>query len=569
MLVLVLFAFVAGIVTILSPCILPVLPIILSGSVGGRARPLGIVVGFVASFTLFTLTLSSIVRATGLSSDFLRNFSMLILLFFGLSLTVPRIEERLVRLFSKINFAGSSVPKNGFSGGLLIGLSLGLVWTPCVGPILASVISLALTGSVTASALFITLAYALGTGVPMLIIAYGGRTLITKNTWLLSKTEIIRKIFGILMMLLAVGLFLNLDRQLQTWVLEKFPNYGIGLTRIEENKLVDEALSKLKTEPTSKSNSIGQPLDEFVNKAPDFIAGGEWINSQPLSLADLKGKVVLVDFWTYTCINCIRTLPYLKSWNEKYKDKGLVIIGVHTPEFEFEKNLKNVQKAAIDFGLTYSIMQDNNYSTWNAYRNRYWPAKYFVDKKGVIRQAYFGEGHYDESEKLIQTLLNETSEEIVLEPINNPTYQLYSKTPEIYLGHSRLEFLDAREKIVPNEFSNYTFPNPLQANHFALKGSWLIGKEVSQASAGSALELKFDAKEVFLVMRSDKKTSVRVLLDGKLVDQSVSGKDVKEGQVIISDDRLYHLINLPKNGVHILRLEFIDEGTQLYAFTFG
>ncbi len=385
MIILIAFAFLAGIITILSPCILPILPIVLSGSFGSKRKPLGIVVGFVLSFTLFTLFLSVLVKATGISADALRSLSIIIILIFGISLILPQFQVFMERLFSRLS--GKFAVKGnheGFHGGVFIGLSLGLVWTPCVGPIIASVITLAATSSVNFAAFFITLSYALGTAIPMLAIMIGGRSLFQKIPWLLPNTGKIKKVFGVLMILTAIGIFFNIDRKFQVFILDKFPSYGTGLTKIEENSAVKDQLNNIFQDGSKNSTGQTTTLGNY-GPAPEIIPGGEWINSEPLQISSLRGKVVLVDFWTYTCINCIRTLPYLKDWNEKYRDKGLVIIGVHSPEFEFEKNVNNLNKAISDYEITYPVVQDNNFSTWSAYSNRYWPAKYLIDKDGESR----------------------------------------------------------------------------------------------------------------------------------------------------------------------------------------
>lgn len=538
MILLIIFSFIGGIVTILSPCILPILPIVLSGTVGeGKRKPLGIVAGFVLSFTFFTLFLSAIVKATGISADVLRNISVVVLSLFGLSLLIPKIQFYIEMFFSRISGRVSTQGKgNGFFSGLLIGLSLGLLWTPCVGPILASIITLAASNTVNSASVFITLAYSLGTAIPMLIIMQGGRNVINKVPWLLPNTGKIQKAFGLLMIITAILIYFSVDRKFQAFILEKFPNYGVGLTKIEDNQIVKDQLKKLKSE---KNNNLFDNLNNsFYPLAPELIDGGQWFNSQPLTLNSLRGKVVLIDFWTYTCINCIRTLPYLKSWHEKYKDKGLVIIGVHTPEFEFEKNPDNVEKAIKDFGLEYPIMQDNNYDTWNAYNNRYWPAKYFIDKDGKVRSTHFGEGEYDESEKLIQELLKEAGMLKEDMAVNNPDYSIESRTPETYLGLNRRV-----------ESSNLTFD-----------GLWNVESERALPGKGSSLEYIYEAKNVFLVMGSKNKIpgNVKIYLDKNLIKE-----------IEVNDYRLYELIKLENSGKHKLRIEFLDSNLELYAFTFG
>lgn len=558
MILLILFSFLAGVVTILSPCILPVLPVILSGGVtSGRSKPFGIIAGFVLSFTFFTLFLSAIVKATGLSADALRGVSVFVILAFGLSLVIPGLQTKVERLFSRLAVKTPIVNKgDGFFGGLLIGLSLGLIWTPCVGPILASIITLAASNTIAAGSVAITFAYALGTAVPMMVIMSGGRTLLAKVPWLLTNTANIQRIFGILMIVTAFSIFSNFDRRFQAYILEKFPGYGVGLTKLEDNKAVKDELLKLK----EKGSILEELGGGFYLQAPELIQGGRWFNSEPLKLSELKGKVILVDFWTYTCINCIRTFPYLKNWHEKYKDMGFVIIGVHTPEFEFEKNPDNVAQAVKDFGLEYPIMQDNDYATWRAYNNRYWPAKYFIDHEGRVRSTHFGEGEYDESEKMIQTLLKEAGSLESDMPIKNVGYRNESKTPETYLGYSRINNFSSVEPINPDRESLYTIPSSLKSNNFAYGGRWVVKDEKAEPFKSATLVFNYESKNVFLVMGPKGKSTgfVNVYLDDKFVTK-----------LEINEYRLYDIIKLDRSGNHILKLEFLDSNLELFAFTFG
>ncbi|MFA5136192.1 MAG: cytochrome c biogenesis protein DipZ [Patescibacteria group bacterium] len=565
------FAFLAGIVTILSPCILPVLPIILSSTIGGKdtgkARPSGVVVGFILSFTLFTLFLSSIVKISGISSDTLRTVSVFVIAGFGISLFVPRFQLFIEKIFSRLSdLLPRGGVKPGFGPGLLIGLSLGLLWTPCVGPILASVISLAISGTVTFDAFVITLAYSLGTAIPMFLIMIGGQTILIKVPWLLANTAKIQRVFGILMIVTAIGIFNNVERKIQTYILNAFPQYGAGLTKFEDNKAVQTELKKITESKNMDKKDLGKPMQQMNQLAPEIIPGGEWLNTKPLTLAELKGKVILIDFWTYTCINCQRTFPYLKQWWKKYQDKGLVIIGVHSPEFEFEKDKNNLKQAIKDFDLTYPVVQDNDFSTWQAFENRYWPAKYIIDKDGFIRYTHFGEGEYDKTEAVIQELLKETGVS-TLSPPQNPKIQTFGRTPETYLGYGRLDRFSSPEQIKRNISSTYTSPPLLPANSFAFKGRWTIMEEYAVPENGSELLFNFEAKEVFLVMRiTGKPSKIAVYLDNKI---QYFGEDNKNGSVTVDTDKLYKLIKLPTPGKHILRLEFNDANVQLFAFTFG
>ncbi len=514
MAILILFAFLGGIVTILSPCILPLLPIILgSGVTGGKRKPLGIITGFVLSFTFFTLFLTSLVRLTGISADSLRLFAAAVILLFGLVLVVPHLSAWWEKLTSKVTNLRPA-EGSGFVGGLIVGVSLGLVWTPCVGPILAAVISLAITGSVNASAVPIVLAYALGTAIPLFLILIGLKKFIPRLPWL-------QQAFGVLMVLTAIAIYSGLDRQFQAFVLDKFPNYGANLTKLEDNSLVKQQLQDM----TEEAKSPGKT-------APELDGGTRWLNSQPLSLQGLMGRVVLIDFWTYSCINCIRTLPYLTAWDDKYKDKGLTIIGIHSPEFEFEKNPENVLSAMKDFGINYPVVQDNDFVIWRAYQNRYWPAKYLIDKNGQIRYTHFGEGAYAQTEAKIQELLGEKSELVSL-----PEHQSQTRTPETYLGSLRA---------IPN--------NPI----YSLSGNWLNTPEYIQGQAGSSLKLIFDAKEVNLVVKPlNGPASLELNLDGQTLEP-----------IMVSEDKLYNLVKLDSPNRHQLIITLTGP-LQLFAFTFG
>ncbi len=589
MLILILFAFIAGIVTILSPCILPILPIVLSSSLtGGKKRPFGIVLGFIASFTFFTLLLSSLVKATGIGSEMLRTSAIVMIGLFGISLLIPATQVLLEKVFSRISAlvpVSRNTENSGIVGGFIVGLSLGLLWTPCVGPILASVITLALTGTTTFSAIFITLAYSMGTALPMLAIMYGGRALLQKNHWLLENTARIQKGFGIIMIAMAVALFFGIDRKIQTILLTAFPEYGTGLTAIENNPLVLQQLgivgdrSGSPTVGTQLSASLLPDLGQAPN--PEFIGATKWINSEPLSLSsNLQGKVVLVDFWTYSCINCIRTFPYLTDWYSKYKDKGLVIIGVHSPEFEFEKVEKNVLQAMNDFKIEYPVVQDNEFAIWKSYRNQYWPAHYLIDSKGHIRSTHFGEGAYAETEKQIQELLKEAGEQVdvpVTQDPSSPQFRIGARiTPETYLGSARAQSYIETQTPVPTQSTGksatFTYRGNLSAGEVGLLGDWLVEEErVTSRSPGATLFLKFRAGKVFLVLggTSEDGKSVSVKIDGESIPEKYQTSDFQSGAIPITMDRKYDIFD-SRTSVeeHTLELQ-LPPGISAYAFTFG
>jgi thiol-disulfide isomerase/thioredoxin len=481
---------------------------------------------------------------------------------------IPKVQLWIEIFFSRLsNKLPQSNANPSYWSGVLVGLSLGLLWTPCVGPILASVISLAITGTVTLDAVFITLSYAVGTAIPMFFIMYGGQNIFQKVPWLLKNTANIQKAFGVVMILTSLALLTNLDRKFQTFVIQTFPQYGAGLTKIEDTAAVQNQLEKASQTSSARPRAKSGVLQPKGVRAPALVAGGSWFNTKPLLLDELKGKVVIIDFWTYSCINCQRTIPYLKTWWEKYKDNGLVIIGVHAPEFEFEKSEKNVQKAISDFGITYPVVQDNDFATWKAYDNNYWPAKYIIDAEGFIRYSHFGEGKYDETEKVIQELLEEAGATDVSSEISNPAYTTYARTPETYLGFQRIRNFAANETIAQDKSQNYSLTGELQRNEVAFTGQWQVSSEYAKPEKNGKLLLNFESKEVFLVMRpTNGQSKVRVLVDGK---PQYFGDDVQDGLVTVSADTLYKLVKLPKAENHILELQFEDNSIELYAFTFG
>ncbi|MBP9820367.1 thioredoxin family protein, partial [Candidatus Woesebacteria bacterium] len=399
--------------------------------------------------------------------------------------------------------------------------------------------------------------------------------LLQRVPWLVQHTGYIQKGFGAVMVLMGLAIYFNVDRQFQTWVLQTFPNYGTGLTKIEENKAVQERLNQLDGSQ-SETNTEGRPLFELQEsmsypQAPDFTGGTNWINSEPLLLSDqLQGKVVLVDFWTYSCINCIRTFPYVTKWYETYKDKGFVIVGVHAPEFEFEKNADNVMAAMEEYGITYPVVQDNDFQIWRAYNNRYWPAHYLIDKTGKIRYTHFGEGKYSETENKIRELLGE--EQIVIsEEEVRPNNR--SQSPEIYLGYKRAAnyVRPGSGEIVLDETARYTLPTealPLHA--VGLEGSWKVEAErIVAGETGAKLHLHFTAGKVHLVLTPPDQGNgrVRVLLNGQPLESGTEDVD-DQGSLLVTSARKYDVASFDETADATLTLEF-SEGTSAYAFTFG
>jgi cytochrome c biogenesis protein CcdA/thiol-disulfide isomerase/thioredoxin len=572
MAILIIFAFLAGIVTVLSPCVLPVLPAILAAGTGkGRYRYLGIIVGFTASFIFFTLALTALVQATGISANFLRYLAIFILIAFGIVMIFPKLGDLFSRSTSAISDLGEGLQARsrklgtGFFSGLLLGLALGLVWTPCAGPILAAITTLVATHAISQEIVLITFAYTLGSALPMLLIAFGGSKALTSSRFLSKHAEGIRQGFGVLMIATALAIAFNYDSVFQQYLLTYVP-----LVEIEDTPVVKEQLAKLRLADNNPFAKAAESTDlsslPKIAGAPDFVGITHWLNSDPLTMSQLRGKVVLIDFWTYSCINCVRTLPYVNKWYDTYHDKGFVVVGIHSPEFEFEKDTGNVADAIKRFHIHYPVAQDNNLATWQAYSNIYWPAHYLIDQNGIVRQVHFGEGGYLETENAIRSLLG-------LAPLEGKEVIAAKRaiTPETYLGYKRAAGYASEENIREDQTANYSYSAPLPDNKIGLKGLWEIKEEnIISKSDASRLELNFIATRVYLVLGGHSTKPIRLLLDGKPLPKEYYTKDMdKEGNIIVKEARMYDLINLKGHyGRHLLTLE-IPKGIETFAFTFG
>jgi len=580
MILLLVFSFLAGLVTILAPCIWPVLPIVLSSSIAGKKghqRPLGITLGVILSFTIFTLAVSSIVHIFHFDPNLLRILAVIIIIFFGLMMIIPSLSTKFSLFVSKLAniFGQNTVNKgNDFLSGFVIGLSLGIVWTPCAGPILATIAALASTGQVTLFVVLITFAYALGAGIPLFIVTYGGQQFIVRAKSLNKYTGRIQQVFGLVMILAAIAIYTNFDQTLQLTLINKFPALGTVVNGFENSQLVTNQLNILKGNSTGTQAVDTSGLFNTDTPASDFVGIDKWLNTNgtPLMIAGLKGKVVLVDFWTYTCINCIRTLPHVITWYDKYKNDGFVVIGVHTPEFAFEHNIQNVENAIKADDIRYPVAQDNEYATWNNYNNQYWPAEYLIDVNGNIRRTDFGEGQYDQMELAIQTLLKESGKQVAVKlsgmPDQTPTAQI---SPETYLGSARMQYYFPTGTL-SNGTQNFTLADNLSQNSFSYGGQWTINSEDAVAGDKATLNYNFIADKVYIILRPSnaKPGIVKVYLDGKIIDASVAGADVKNGLISVDTDRLYSVVDLRgKTESHLLRLEFKTPGIQVYTFTFG
>jgi cytochrome c biogenesis protein CcdA/thiol-disulfide isomerase/thioredoxin len=406
------FAFVAGVLTILAPCTLPVVPLVLGGVAGnGRRRIVGIFVGFALAFLATTVVFAAALAAAGITTERLRVAAAIVLGLVGLSLAWPRLE-RLVDVFLRplqergtSRLAASTDQSTGWLGGLAIGAGIGVIWAPCVGPIMAAVIAAAVAGGPTPLAIVIGAAYVAGAIVPLAAIARWGRR--ATQAVQPRRADRTRRGFGVVMTVAAILILTGLDRPLQARLTESLPaELGSALFAIEQQPAVQDDLAALR--PSAAADTDRIPL-ENLGPAPELAGITTWINSEPTSLAALRGKVVLVHFWTFGCINCIHVQPYVKAWFDRYAAAGFVVIGVHTPELSYERDIGNVRDAVARADVRFPVAFDPEFATWKAYRNSYWPAFYFVDRAGAIRHVHFGEGDYDGSEAVIRELLAEAS----------------------------------------------------------------------------------------------------------------------------------------------------------------
>jgi cytochrome c biogenesis protein CcdA/thiol-disulfide isomerase/thioredoxin len=595
MLVLIIFAFLAGVGTALSPCVLPVLPALLSaGAAGGRRRPLGVVLGLSITFTVTIVGVASVVDGVGLGSDPLRALSVVVLLAFGVVLLMPRVSARLEAPLSRLARFGPRSGGNGFWSGLLVGGALGFVYTPCASPILAAVISVSAASGRT---LVLAIVYAAGSALVLLALTLGGRS-VFERVRRAGRGDLLQRAMGAVMILTAIAILTNLDVNFDQLIAEQIPDVnltaGLECSQSVTSRLHEITGHRARFVPANGSSACGSSGGSVavaarsapaatllatarklpaLGMAPEFSETEDWFNTpaaRPLSISGLRGRVVLVDFWTYTCINCIRTLPYLKAWDKAYRSDGLTIVGVETPEFPFEREAGNVRDAISRFGLHYPVVQDNRMGTWNAYGNEDWPADYLIDSRGQVRYVSIGEGDYGQTETAIRALLAEAGarpgargrpEDVVV-----PSQQA---TPETYLGTNRAEGWLAPPR---NGLHDYGGPvtGSLALNEFAYSGAWRIAGQPATAVSGAGIDVEFQARNVYLVMSSpgERPLPVQVLLDGRPIAARDAGADVHDGVVTVREQRLYSLVSLPADARGHLTLRFAP-AVSGYAFTFG
>jgi cytochrome c biogenesis protein CcdA/thiol-disulfide isomerase/thioredoxin len=572
MVLLILVAFIAGLVTAVSPCVLPILPVVLATGAGGdRRRPYLVIAGLIASFSFFTLASVQLIGALHLPSSTLRDVAIVVIAVFGLTLVVPALTTRFERATARVPAIGARLAYAGgagVAGGLITGVGLGLVWTPCAGPILGAITSLAVTAPGSGATLALVVAYSIGAGLPLLAIALGGRAALAR-LHLRSAAGWANRALGILVLATAGLMAVGADTALSADLTNALPDWTGTLQTIERTGPVQSALGDLSAGGSASSSApgLGQGSGPL---APDFTGIDQWLNSSPLTMSGLRGKVVLVDFWTYSCINCIRTLPYVESWYQRYAADGLVIVGVHTPEFAFEHDTGNVTAAIARFGITYPVAQDNEFKTWGAYSNQYWPADYLIDAGGHIRETHFGEGDYAKTEASIRALLAEAGSAALPTPGTSSAAPPFGsgQTPETYLGSDRSSSL-ANRGSTPAGTGSFTLPGQLPDDTFALQGTFDVQPEsITATTSGDQLELSFQARDVYLVMAADSAVTVTVKVTG--TDGAQGTEDVAvDGSLTVGPARLYHLVHLPAAARGTVTITFNAPGARAYAFTFG
>lgn len=547
------FALIEGIGLILSPCILPVLPLVLATSAtGGAARPFGIITGFIAAFTAFALFSRAVIQYTGIDAELLRHLSLVFLLVFGAVLLFDKLGARFMAFTDTLARKGTDAiarhdKGGGFKGGMAIGALIGFVWTPCAGPIMAAAIVQVVQAETNIHAAIITLMFVTGAGMPMLALALFGRGLAQRLDGLKKHANNLRRAMGAIIIAMAVLIWSGADVALLTRPPGNAPRFDQAATALRE------------------------PL-ETPYTAPGITGIETWFNTAAhVSFADLKGKVVLVDFWTYSCINCVRTLPYVTAWYERYKNDGFVVVGIHTPEFPFEREADNVQNAVTKHGITYPVGMDNSWATWKAFQNRYWPAHYLIDKNGRVVYTHFGEGNYDVTENNIRYLLGiqDAVPGAVVTPAGRATA---GQTPETYLGTARVKSFLPQGGLEKDADKSYAFANPLPLHHWSLEGDWLAEKAgITALSSGAKLRLHFKSGKVFLVLGTldGNPVDVQIKLNGKPVTARTAGKDIQNGILTVTHETLYELIAQNPVAEATLEIEADRAGLQAYAFTFG
>jgi cytochrome c biogenesis protein CcdA/thiol-disulfide isomerase/thioredoxin len=524
------------------------------------------------------------------ANEFGRAIAITLLALFGASLLSDRVATTIARPFVAIgnrlanDLAASSKPS--VLGSLLLGVATGFLWAPCAGPILGLVLTGAALQGANIHTTLLLMSYGAGAATSLALALFVGGSIFARLKMSLGVSERLRQVAGVAVLAGVAVIGLGLDTSLlarlsytSTNSLEQFvltnlePRQQASLSAAPQNG-GSTAISKV----ASKSFASGLPIE---GQAPSLSGAVTWLNSPPLSMTELRGKVVLIDFWTYSCINCIRTLPYVRAWAEKYKDEGLVVIGVHSPEFAFEKNIENVKRAVRDFQITYPVAIDNDYKIWRAFHNSYWPAHYLIDAEGRIRYHQFGEGEYVETEDAIRDLLREAGKKIAASaPVDpNATGAEESadlkdlRSDETYIGYQQASNFASEQGVLVNASQVYSVEN-LKLNEWGLNGDWTVkAQEATLNKSDGGIKYKFDARDLNLVLGASSDHSAirfKVMIDGKAPGKDHGSDTDADGNGTIDATRLYQLVRQSGSiGPHVFEIQFLEPGVKAYAFTFG
>jgi cytochrome c biogenesis protein CcdA/thiol-disulfide isomerase/thioredoxin len=572
MLVLIL-AYLGGVLTILSPCILPVLPFVFARADRPFARNgLPMLLGMALTFALVA-TLAAVGGSWAIQANqYGRIVAMVVLAVLGLTLLSTRLAEWISRPFVALGnkLSQRSDEDDSIWSAAGLGVATGLLWAPCAGPILGLLLTGAALNGASLQTSLLLLTYAAGAATSLaLALVIGGRVFsLMKRS--LGAGEWVRRVLGVLVLAGVVAIAFGFDTGVLTRV-------SLASTGGIEQKLIDAARPAPAPQPEIKQ---GEPLP-VEGQMPSLQGATQWFNSAPLSVQSLRGKVVLVDFWTYSCINCIRALPYVHAWADKYKDHGLVVIGVHAPEFAFEKDPQNVAKAIKDLGVDYPVALDNDYAIWKGFNNEYWPAHYFVDTQGRIRHHHFGEGEYQQSEDVIRQLLTEAGQKNLPGGYVQPGAQGAEaagsgdvmRSPETYVGYARAENF-AGGQVAHDDAWTYHAPKTLMTNQWALDGRWTVRNENAQLDAANgSIVYRFRGRDLHLVLgpsHDGKPVRYRVTIDGKAPGADHGADTDADGNGTVTSQRLYQLVRQANGtGERTFEITFLDPGVQAYAFTFG
>jgi cytochrome c biogenesis protein CcdA/thiol-disulfide isomerase/thioredoxin len=574
---LILLAYLGGVLTILSPCILPVLPFVFARSDQPFVRSgLPLLGGMALTFAVVA-TLAAVGGGWAVQANEIgRWLALALLALFALTLIFPALSDRMTRPLVAwgSRLTEKTGQQRGVGSSLLLGVATGLLWAPCAGPILGIIFTTAALKGASASTTLLLLAYALGAATSLALALLAGGKIFARMKRSLGAGEWIKKGLGIAVLVGVAAIAAGLDTRVlarlstaQTSGIESKLAQFLGIGGMDQTSAIQ-----------TKDGKLVLPVE---GELPPLDGIGPWINSPPLTREQLKGKVVVIDFWTYSCINCLRSIPYVRAWYDRYKDDGLVVIGVHAPEFAFERNFDNVKKAVADLGVTYPVALDNDWHLWRALKNNYWPAHYFIDAQGRIRYYHHGEGRYEESEQVIRQLLTEAGHPPSMRMAGANTKQAAEmgasgtvRSPETYIGYFRADRFASPGGEAKDQAKDYAVPAQLDLNQWALGGRWNIGQQSATSLApGGKIAFRFHARDLHLVLgpaANDKPVRFRVTVDGKGPGADAGGDIRPDGSGTVTEERLYQLIR-QKGAVsdRTFTIEFLDPGVRAFSFTFG